>query len=248
MASVPVAPIFRPWLQAGISHFLLDPATLEDLNLSVRKILPGGSGDLAVRPCRISVGAGRLSRCQNIPPTASDNKRKISVPSVSCSGLQAAHARVDAALRWPPEWEELWNRLSVHCPHPVIVWTYPELGDDLSGKSSTERRRVLQSLMRKLRMPKGSHAFWPYTLSSADAGSPDIFQAGLHRFNPRTVIIVGDRVVADLACLGDLPAVPLQVKVCSGRQFLRIPDFRELASMQDSSFDQLVSIMASLVK
>ncbi|MDL2316259.1 hypothetical protein LJC59_04185 [Desulfovibrio sp. OttesenSCG-928-A18] len=45
-----------------------------------------------------------------------------------------------------------------------IVWTYPELGADLTGTGSRERSDYLKRLIQALGLPKGSSSFWPLCL------------------------------------------------------------------------------------
>ena len=130
----------------------------------------------------------------------------------------------------------------------MAVWTYPELGIDLRGNASADRRRVLQELIVALKMPKGSHAFWPYSLPPENTPAVDMFLSGLARFRPASVLLLGDRAASELASIGPLPAGPLQNCLCRGCRFVRLPDMGVIAGSSASVRARLIEfIRTSLV-
>lgn len=68
---------------------------------------------------------------------------------------------------WPQAWQQLFERTE---PAP-LVWTYAELGLDLSGKGCRERADCLRHIIGSLQLPKGSSAFWPVCLAAPDSPS-----------------------------------------------------------------------------
>lgn len=147
-----------------------------------------------------------------------------------------------------PEWEALWHQMAVGSPRPLAVWTYPELGTDLRGDASADRRRVLQELIAALKMPRGSHAFWPYALPPENTPAVDMFLSGLARFRPASVLLMGDRAASDLAPIGPLPAGALQNCLCRGCRFVRLPDMSVIAGSSASVRARLIEfIRTSLV-
>jgi len=121
--------------------------------------------------------------------------------------------------------------MSVSGKRPALVWTYAELGTDLRGQADAGRRQVLQSLIAELRLPKGSHAFWPYCLPPDNAPESDMFLAGITRFRPGLVLLAGGQAAADLAGLGPLPSVSFQIADCRGFRFILLPALSEAAKM-----------------
>lgn len=92
---------------------------------------------------------------------------------------------------WPENWRALLDRTR-KCP---VAWTYPELGLDLSGHASPDRRDCLNKLLHSLKRRAGTYTFWPYALpegpESALTPRPDIFWSGLREIGARMLIIMG---------------------------------------------------------
>ena len=131
---------------------------------------------------------------------------------------------------------------------PAAVWTYAELGTDLRGQADDARRKILGALLAELRLPKGSHAFWPYCLPPDNAPDEAMFLAGLTRFRPGLVLLAGDRAVADLAGFGSLPSVCFQLASCRGFRFLLLPGLAEMANMAGPHREQLVTFIREAVR
>jgi hypothetical protein len=76
-----------------------------------------------------------------------------------------------------------------------VAWTYPELGLDLTGHASPERRDCLNQLLHSLHRRAGTHTFWPYALpgepESGLTPRPDIFWSGLRELGVKMLIIMG---------------------------------------------------------
>lgn len=143
------------------------------------------------------------------------------------------------SLEWPEAWQVLLARTN---PAP-IVWTYAELGEDLSGNGDKERSACLRRLISSLRLPKGSSAFWPVRLApfvgedapashEADnaprsTGEAEFFQAGLQRLAPKVVIMLGAPAM-ELSGL-DLPiSIPFTQQIHKGVLYVLLPDFASL--------------------
>jgi len=80
-------------------------------------------------------------------------------------------------------------------PQPVLLFTYAELGDDLSGGGSTQRSALWRQIIGALGLPRGSVGFWPSRAPGAEGeGAPAVapqFAEGLRRIGPRVLVDFG---------------------------------------------------------
>ena len=124
---------------------------------------------------------------------------------------------------WPTAWQDLFARTK---PAPIL-WTYPELGLDLSGQGSSQRSACLRELIGKLQLPRGSSTFWPLCLeengAQAQAGT-GIFKGGLFELAPKVVVLIGPRSVP-LAGLGLDLHTPFTQQIVRGVLFVLLPEF-----------------------
>lgn len=92
---------------------------------------------------------------------------------------------------WPENWRALLDRIR----KGPVAWTYPELGLDLTGRASPERRECLNQLLHSLHRRAGTHTFWPYALPEKPESDPtprlDIFWSGLRELGVKMLIIMG---------------------------------------------------------
>ena len=234
MASVAlnVATGLRPWRQAGITHLLLNAPLAGALCAAARPL-----------PAPALTKNAPLSRSVAAVAGKEKNGRSLFSRPAPCDPAQ----RDPAASIWPDAWQALWTQVSVPGSRPAAVWTYAELGADLRGRADAGRRQVLQTLLGALRLPKGSHAFWPYCLPPDNAPEPEMFLAGLTRFRPWLVLLAGGRAVADLAGLG-LPSVNFQLAACGGFRFILLPDLAEVAEMTAPRREQLVAFVRAAIR
>lgn len=249
MAFVPlnIAPQWRPWRQAGVTHLLLAPAVLEQLRAESPSRAPGG-----VVPSRAPAqgGAIRHSAPQTDASSASFVRRDVPVgsgsphletalpPKVSSEASRAATQPPSVATTrpdpssWPAAWKELLRRCG--SPQPRVLWTYPGLTEDLGGNADIGRRNFFRRLFRDLSMPKGSHAFWPLRPPLDPEGDADasFFYSGMAVLNPDSVILLCDEAPAVLS----VPRLrPFQALIHQGRRFVQLHDPTELARELDSS-------------
>jgi hypothetical protein len=187
---------------AGISHFLADP---DSPLLLLARETAGDRSSPAPAPGRSSFAErkpfGTPAQPALVVPPAIP-------PSFAALGSRqpenvAGPDRPDPQIPWPPLWQFVLDRTR---PAP-LVWTYAELGTDLTRQGSRDRSELLRSLINQLQLPKGSSAFWPVWLPSRtpdedlsvpseldsakapvgdaepDAPPPDLFPSnGSHRF------------------------------------------------------------------
>ena len=248
-----VTPGLRCWRQAGITHVLLDPLTAD----AVRGAARGVKG--ASSPPSTSAGAGGAGGADghSVPapvaaqtgaePAPRPRERERSAPARTKPAPSRAQHTEPEAVAWSEVWQSLWVQMSASGSRPAAVWTYAELGTDLRGQADAARRQALQALIADLRMPKGSHAFWPYCLPPDNKPEPDMFSAGLTRFRPGLVLLIGDQAAGDLAALGSLPEVSLQLKMCCGMQFIRLPGLAEVSALSGPRREQLVAFIRAAI-
>jgi hypothetical protein len=101
---------------------------------------------------------------------------------------------------WPADWQE---RLKKTRPAPV-VWTYWELGRDVSGVPDAKRRDLLQDLLKDLSHPPGTHSFWPLALPGPDgeqelSANTPVFWEGVRLLQSRAVVVMGSKALYALA-------------------------------------------------
>jgi len=155
------------------------------------------------------------------------------------------HAQGDAFFSTLPEaWQNLWRKL---VPAPV-VWSYAELGLDLTGQAKPERSALLKGLIAALGMPKGSSTFWPFCLApdqvSAQAGG-HVFQMGLARSKAKALVLFGPE--SPLQCgLANAPCSAFTQFIHKGVLVLVLPEMSAL--LDDSRLNQqtIVFLRATL--
>ena len=129
---------------------------------------------------------------------------------------------------------------SVHHPTPArqallgrtpaapVLWTYPELGADLTGGGDPQRSACLRGLIASLRLPKGTNCFWPLRLPEEEAAeAAEQFLVGLEILRPNAVILFGDE--AQALCGAFLtPSAPFTHGLHGGRLYLLLPEMARL--------------------
>ena len=118
--------------------------------------------------------------------TAQRASRQSGASQPSAGGAEARELPFE---QWGENWQNLWKRLNMP-PHPVVLWSYAALGQDLAQKADPARRKVLGRMLAELRHPKGTHVFWPYELPG-EGMLPDIFWSGVSLLSPRALLILG---------------------------------------------------------
>ncbi len=101
---------------------------------------------------------------------------------------QGAFIPQDSALN--AQWQDRLHRTKA----ARVLWTYWNLGNDLCGQASPERRALLQQILRDLKHPVGTHSFWPIALPEQGVLTPNIpaFWEGAEHLGARVLIVLGD--------------------------------------------------------
>ena len=131
-----------------------------------------------------------------------------------------------------------------------MVWTYWELGADMCGTPSAARKKWLSKLIADLKLPKGTHAFWPVCLPEADAdggsvlrANPDVFWAGIRKLGARMLVVIG----TDAAKAIGLPMTGNTFFLCSNYRGIHatlIQDFQQFMDSDNARrYDSIVTYL-----
>lgn len=99
--------------------------------------------------------------------------------------------------QWPAPWDEYALKVK---PGRALVWTYAELGQDLSGQGNAERSNLLKTLIAPLKLPPGSSNFWPYcSLANRNqAAEAELFLLGAKLLDPKFIIVFGESAFTNI--------------------------------------------------
>ncbi len=273
MAPVPlnVAPVFRPWRQAGIRYLLSDETTAEAFrqarirpvgqrtaetaekrrndssiecpagSLVMRKGQTAGSEEAALAPSRTPAGQ----------TSAGHESSGQMPPSCPIPGTSAVPSHPAPPRRLPPEhWPDYWRSLLERTPcSPEVVWTYPSLSRDLGGAAEAAHRNFLRRLLGDMGMPRGTNAFWPLNAypypqdGSEHSVDASMFMSGIDALDPDMVVLMCGRAPAELGLGGVGLLMPTVIR---GRRFVVTPHVDDLI-LQPRRYMQLVTFLKGLL-
>lgn len=254
VSPVSLGPSLRAWSLAGLSHILCDGP--------VDPVFCGAEGSSArpVRPERPvlpppamppRVPSSATARpVAGIPSEPAEANREPQAVSRTKASFAATDGVAADPAAWPAAWKNWFSRIA---PAPVL-WTYHELGADLTGIGhSPERSAFFKKLLGELGLPKGSSVFWPSAMPMAKEGEdaalraePAVFSAGLSRLNPQVVIVFGEMALEDMGLAGRIR--PFRQEMVEGKLLLCLPEIDVLLHNQGqraSSVSLLRAVLAS---
>lgn len=254
MAFALLNPLAAPWQHLGL-RYLLAPADLPpELSLcgsSSETAAPAPSGTRSA-PVPPSAPAARRPGCpapQSVAAPA-DSRPHAAPQADRTPSARAGHAwQPLAPALWPDAWQQ---RLRQTRPGR-IVWTYWNLGNDLSGVETPGRQQrsaFFQRLLQALHHPAGSHTFWPVCLPAS--GQPaqngpaapqpqaDVFWSGLPRLGARGVVIMGSAAVDAVQLPGSLR--PLQHTIYRGHRVWVLWDVDNMLS-ESQRYSQMLAML-----
>lgn len=248
MALTPVtlAPSLRAWASAGITHILFDAPVHVPATLSLcQNSAPTEGNKPSVQ--RFAPDAPKTTPTQRDAAPADSNVR--SSPPVYAFAPRDGVARDPAD--WPQPWADWFGKIS----SAPILWTYHELGADLTGIGrSSERSSFFRGIITELRLAKGSSVFWPCAMpdarspqSSEPLADPAIFSAGLARLSPQLIVVFGKKALEDLGL--PFEGTYFRQVIVEGRLLLVLPEIGDLiegVAQRSSALSLLRAVVASI--
>ncbi|SBW04723.1 conserved hypothetical protein [uncultured delta proteobacterium] len=281
MAVTPVSlgPSLRAWSLAGVTHILcdgpVDPVYLGGEGAAPARTAPrppfqrpgqpsgavpgqapdaarAGQGMPPAAPAKDISGEaspGVKSTAGERPSAGPEAARAPRVPAGTALAFAPATGAPDDPAAWPDPWKGWFARIT---PAPVL-WTYHELGADLTGIGrSAERSAFFKNLIGELGLPKGSSVFWPSAMPVAEGGEdaalqphPAVFSAGLARLRPQVVIVFGEAAMADMGLAGRIR--PFRQEMVEGKLLLCLPEIGALLQNQGQRASSVSLLRAVLL-
>ncbi len=214
----------RPWQSAGITHLfatsVVDAPNSENVS---RETISAGSNDAPL---------------DNASPSSRSTRPSYVLPQHEPgSNFQVmAQAPLNKTSQMTDDVHSFYQQryLKIQCK-AFSVWTYLELGQDMSQQPDVARREYLQQFLKAIGMPRGSVTFWPFALPSANKLVPfyDWFWKGVAAYDSRLVVVFGEHGMLRLSSPESM-AIKNKFAPSSGLQVL--PSLEQLKSMQSDSF------------
>lgn len=239
VTSVSMGPGLRAWLDAGLTHILLD-GTVAEFEATAASARVGGAVPSPGMPSPVVPSPGIPSSA--VPKSASAPSEAPSKaaparesapearPKVPVAPASLAFASSKDIPKSPADWPEPWAGWFTKTAPASVLWTYHELGADVTGIGrSQERSGFFRSLIGELGLPKGSSVFWPSAMPSADASlqaNAPLFASGLRLLMPRVVVVFGEAALEDMDLAGKVSQFG-QVMV-EGKLLVLLPGIEEL--------------------
>ena len=195
VAVVTLESSLQAWSAAGLQYLLLERPCGAGASEDVVAGEEAPSEDVSLPVAAVSAVAAT-----NHPPFEAKSQRYVSPLEPKVLSFADAGPIPDDS---PASWGDAWTLcFSKAVPAPV-VWTYHNLGADITGIGrSVARSELLRSLIGELQLPRGSSAFWPCAVPSGESSvcvpSPGIFAAGLARLAPRLLVVFGKDALCDM--------------------------------------------------
>ncbi|MFW5500600.1 MULTISPECIES: hypothetical protein [unclassified Maridesulfovibrio] len=232
----------RPWYQNGLQYVFKDALPgIEELEKPKRQrpvASPQQRQQAQSRPKQFGQQqsaqqqrAGQQAPAQqSVPPQQQQRPSFDRTPPPKPSRMPAqrkapapAQVNYPDPQSWPAPWSNLAARIT---PRLQIFWTYSQMGQDLSGQADAARRKLFQSLIGYMGLPKGAISFWPCTAwnGSEFENKADIFWKGVESYGVKFVACFGDQTRFIIA--PDAPSSSASVHT-NGVQMLMLqdPDF-----------------------
>lgn len=247
--------LLLPWKSAGVDYLLCSAEVLAALRASRPSGNASGSAAGNVAGPQVSRAPGPAAPAQRAsgPIPVRPAAPAPSAGAGSASAQAAQVRRVSSAAISPPSVPADWLALRARKtpPHPRLVWTYPELAEDMSGRGSAERSRLWQRLIADLGLPRGSNAFWPLAPLTGQPSSPArcdpaFFFFGISDMRPQTVLFFCSALPGAL----NLPPLSFfQPVIVNGVQYVLLHEPARIAEdlrTSSSRYQRLVSFLKSL--
>jgi len=143
----------------------------------------------------------------------------------------------------PSQWSAPWCDFFVKVPATAFLFfTYYDLGKDLAGQGSPDRRNFWRRFLPFFQLPKGSIAFWPlaiFTHSTYHEQIHDFFRT-ITYFSPSLVACFGNDCERSIKNFSSL-------KYSNLPQFLHVPHIEFLFQSTDEELSLLATQILSHV-
>ena len=251
LAPVTIPEWLRPWHGAGVWHLLADEAIASAVPSAAPAATRGGEAAAPVSQRHTAPAAPLATpRPQERPrPQAAAVAAK---PQPAPVIRRAPAPGVAAALADPAQWPRQWQTLFAKANPAPVLWTYHELGLDLSGAGEPARGALFRRLLSDLRLPKGTSAFWPTAApaegsdgSTSGVANADVFWAGVALLKPRVLVVFGATSLQDMGL--EAAAFPLfQQQIFEGKLIVHVPDMSHLLA-HESHLSPALSLLQAVL-
>ncbi len=221
-SALKVSEQIRPWFEAGFRYVLVS-------------------------------GANRWQQMEDDQPSSSATKTPASFQggksharpsnqSLSVRAPQTPQASPGKkATPFSTLWTQYWNSVT---KKPKVIFTYYELGQDLTGNPDPARRSFFQQLMNRLTWPKGTCAFWPMAAYHDNSHYPDesLFWRGAIKLMAGYMACFGEQALS-VICPG---AKVGQVVMKNDVLVYALPSIEDLARMEQDAFESAIKDISAL--
>ncbi len=212
--NITLSPLYLPWQQQGLDFLLQEAPVAPEHSLCHAKLLTKPIPQQA--PPRVSRAMPQQNptslaeQYKNQAPTHHPAPRTQPHKGLPAQGATSAPSQASTQTPQAPpkssgeraslaldQWPHPWQERFAQTKPARVIWTYWNLGHDLCGEASTERRTFLRRILQDLKHPAGTHSFWPHTLPSPTAPEqlqPNIpvFWSGVRQLGARVLVILGE--------------------------------------------------------
>lgn len=142
-------------------------------------------------------------QAQPVQPHQAQPQQAQAQPNLAQPQNQSA-ARPVSNINFPEPWSLYLQKAKA--PAPQVLWTYMELGYDLSGQSDPKRGAVFRNIINHLKWAPGTTVFWPMAGLVNNALQPDnaMFWKGWDIWKTPYVVCFGEE--ARSVILPDTPS------------------------------------------
>lgn len=195
MASGNMNPFARSWTRRGLQYLLRTESVEPESSLMPEHSQEGAEA--------FELPAQEPPRPMAVGQQGNDTP---STPPQKTASPPTHHAAIWKEL--PPEsWPAQWQTRLKAARKGKVVWTYWELGKDMSNvedPAKEKRKRFLGKLLKDLAHPAGTHIFWPMALPSpGDTNSYEaddtLFWSGARTLGASAVVVMGEAAATALA-------------------------------------------------
>lgn len=159
---------------------------------------------------------------------------------VACPAPEApSGTRGFDAGTWPDPWRKLAARVRTS---PRVVFTYPELSQDVSGQGDASRRKLFLDVLAYAGWAPGTTLFWPFVGPDGRRGGrgAELFLQGLWHFGIAHVVVFGPELAKSVSDAVETAEFDTAPTVSS------LPDTSALVGLLPHELHRRVSVVKTL--